>query len=125
MLQGCGLQALSSAGATPSLPTCACSTCPHAYLPQVSSRAEIDASVRDAVQRLLVRSNTLGLLRARYSAQLPAGVLAATSGASQEDLVELLMGGELPRPEGAALVDDWDCLRVGDECSLCLCWGVC
>lgn len=85
---------------------------------EVSRRAEVDAGVRAAVGHLLARTNALALLAARYSGQLPAEHAALLSAAASADapasgggLVELLVGEELPRPAGAALVDDWDCLR--------------
>lgn len=87
--------------------------------PQVSRRAEVDAGVRDAVAMLLARTNALGLLRAKYGSQLApeqAALLAeaggAANGASYAGWVELVVGQALPRPEGAAVVDDWACLRV-------------
>ena len=50
----------------------------------------------------------LQCLQAQYSGALAAG--AATVGKSE---VEYVVTGVLPRPAGGALVDDWDCLRVG------------
>lgn len=44
----------------------------------------------------------------------PLMTLAAAAGTSA---VEFLVVGVPPRPAGAALVDDWDCLRV----SFCRC----
>lgn len=70
----------------------------------------MDASVRTAIQRLLDRTNTLALLRTKFGAHLPA--LAANANPDNGAVTELLVGEELPRPEGAPLVDDWDCLRV-------------
>jgi len=40
----------------------------------------------------------------------PLVTLAAEAGTSE---AEFLVAGVPPRPAGAALVDDWDCLRVG------------
>lgn len=42
-------------------------------------------------------------------AQYGGALAAATAGKSE---VEYVVTGVLPRPAGAALVDDWDCLRV-------------
>ena len=65
--------------------------------------------MRTSVQRVLERTNALGLLRSKFGAALPA--LAANAG-DNGAVAELLVGEELPRPAGAALVDDWGCLRV-------------
>lgn len=75
----------------------------------MSRRAQVDAGVRSAVEQLLVRTNALALLRAKFGAALP---LAGAADGADSALVDLLVGGELPRPAGAAVVDDWDCLRV-------------
>lgn len=64
---------------------------------EVAKRAELDGSMRAAVRALLQRSNALGLLQARYPGQ---------------DLLSLLVTQQLPREEGAPLVQDWDCLRA-------------
>lgn len=86
---------------------------------QVSRRAELDASVHTAVQHLLTHTNALALLRSKYGELLaPELLLGGDGGRGGDDggLAELLVGGELPRPAGAALVDDWDCLRVSCCC---------
>jgi legumain len=86
----------------------------------VSRRAEVDAGVRSAVQRLLARTNALALLQAKFGGQLAPeqarllGSAIASNGleASTDGLVELLVSEPLPRAEGTPLVDDWSCLRV-------------
>lgn len=81
----------------------------------MTRRAEVDAGVRGAVEQLLASTNLLALLRAKWGAQLPALASPAAAAANDAEgvpLVELLYSGELPRPAGAALVDDWECLRV-------------
>jgi hypothetical protein len=40
------------------------------------------------------------------------GALAAGAASAGKSEVEYVVSGVLPRPAGAALVDDWDCLRV-------------
>lgn len=92
------------------------------FLLQVSRRSQLDGSVQAAVQQLLARPDTLTLLRSKYGQQLgpelSLGAGAGAAGAGFADvagLAELLVGGELPRPAEAALVDDWDCLRVSGK----------
>ena len=90
---------------------------PSAWLPQVSRRAKLDASVHAAVQLLLARTSAVGLLRSKFGEQLSpehARVLAesGSNAASATVLVDLLVSTALPQPAGAALVADWDCLRV-------------
>lgn len=77
---------------------------------ETSSRSRVDAEVRASVQRLLDHTNALALLRTKFGAQLP--LLAAQPAADNGAVAELVVGQELPRPEGTPLVDDWDCLRV-------------
>lgn len=87
---------------------------------QVSRRAALDASVTAAVRRLLSPTDASGALtslRSMYgsSAQLGpllAAGLASPTGSPPEALVAAVVGQALPRPAGAAVVDDWDCLRV-------------
>lgn len=76
---------------------------------ETSSRSRVDAEVRASVQRLLDHTNALALLRTKFGAQLP--LLAAQPAADNGAVAELVVGQELPRPEGTPLVDDWDCLR--------------
>ena len=77
---------------------------------ETSSRSRVDAEVRASVQRLLDHTNALALLRTKFGAQLP--LLAAQPAPDNGAVAELVVGQELPRPEGTPLVDDWDCLRV-------------
>ncbi|KAL4426127.1 hypothetical protein ABPG77_002713 [Micractinium sp. CCAP 211/92] len=87
---------------------------------EVSRRAALDASVTAAVRRLLSpadASGALASLRSMYgsSAQLGpllAAGLASPTGSPPEALVAAVVGQALPRPAGAAVVDDWDCLRA-------------
>ena len=100
---------------------------------QVSRRAEVDAGVRSAVQRLLARTNALALLQARFGGQLTPeqarllGGAIASNGleASSDGLVELLVSEPLPRADGTPLVDDWSCLRVGARAAAALPCPVC
>lgn len=92
---------------------------------ETSARSRVDAAVRAAVQHLLDRTNAAALLRTKFGTQLPA--LAANAGVENGAVAELLVGQELPRPEGAPLVDDWSCLRVrcmgrcgARRCAACL-----
>lgn len=86
---------------------------------QVSRRAALDARVAGAVRRLLASPSTgaLPLLHSKYGASaqlgpLLAAGLASPTGSPPEALVAAVVGQALPRPAGAAVVDDWDCLRV-------------
>lgn len=82
----------------------------------MSRRAELDASVRASVAGLLRTSNLASQLQARFGQQLESAgeLLTVGSEASSHGLVELLVTKALPREAGKPLVDDWDCLRVGD-----------
>ena len=81
----------------------------------MSRRAAVDAGVAGAVGHLLSTSDALSMLRSRFGAAPGVAPLlrgAAEGPAAANALVGLLVNEALPRPAGAALVDDWECLRV-------------
>ena len=61
--------------------------------------------------RTLVHMRVATALCNAQQAQHGKGLVADAAAASKSQ-AEFLVTGVLPRPAGAALVDDWDCLRV-------------
>lgn len=81
---------------------------------QVTRRADLDAGVASAVRRLLSTPSSLALVHGRYGATAHLGPLLAASEVQRaplEGLLQAVVSTALPRPAGAALVDNWECLR--------------
>ena len=79
------------------------------------------------IRRLLERSLADIVHAALQENYRTSNLLLPNPGAElTEPIIERFVTGELPRPAGAALVDDWNCLRVRDYSPatyfcLCLC----
>lgn len=81
---------------------------------ETSNRAKIDAGVRSAVRDLLEQPAVLVILQEKYgtSNMLLPNLASSPADTISEPLIEQFVSAPLPREYGAALVDDWDCLRA-------------